>query len=90
MIIKVLGPDGMNCVRMESIARSVVEQLGADAEVERITDKKALKKYILPTTPGLVIDGDVVCAGRVPSVAEMTAWVVDALEREGWLFRKAA
>jgi hypothetical protein len=35
-------------------------------------------KYPIVSTPGLVVNGDVVCSGRVPTQAEVTTWLVNA------------
>jgi hypothetical protein len=36
--------------------------------------------YNVLSTPGLVINENLVSAGRIPSQSEVTTWVVDALE----------
>jgi hypothetical protein len=38
--------------------------------------------YPILTTPGLVINGELVCAGRVPNKAELTQFIADALTKE--------
>ncbi|MBI2955594.1 MAG: thioredoxin family protein [Chloroflexi bacterium] len=37
--------------------------------------------YGIMATPGLVIDGKVKLAGRMPSKAKITSWVATALSR---------
>ena len=80
LIIKVLGPGCENCKRVEAVARKVVDTLGLDARVEKITNYDDIKKYPILSTPGLVINEKLVCAGRIPNEAEVTTWLTTALE----------
>ncbi len=77
--IKVLGPGCANCVKVEQIARQVIAMLGQPAEIEKVTAYPEINKYNILATPGLVINEKVVCAGRIPTEAEVTTWVVNEL-----------
>jgi len=72
MDIKVLGPGCNNCVTLENRTREALTELGQDATIEKITDTAQIMGYGIMSTPGLVIDGKVVVAGRVPSVKQIT------------------
>jgi small redox-active disulfide protein 2 len=77
--IKVLGPGCANCVKVEQIARQVITMLGEPAQIEKVTTYPEINKYNILATPGLVINEKVVCAGRIPTEAEVTTWVVNEL-----------
>lgn len=73
--IKVLGPGCANCVRVKEIAESAINTLGEYAQIEKITARDEFMKYPILSTPGLVINEKVVCAGRIPSEQEVIRWI---------------
>jgi small redox-active disulfide protein 2 len=79
LTIKVLGPGCPNCYKVEENARQAVTMLGAEAKIEKVTERDEFQKYNLLATPGLVINEKLVSAGRIPSESEVMTWVADAL-----------
>ncbi len=86
MNIKVLGPGCINCERVFQVVVDTLEELEAEWEndspevtVQHVTDYAEFLKYGLMFTPGLVINEQLVCGGRIPSKAEVKAWVTSAL-----------
>ncbi|MEZ5117379.1 MAG: thioredoxin family protein [Candidatus Nanopelagicales bacterium] len=71
MIIKVLGPGCANCQNLEKATRQAVDELGLDATIEKVTDYADIAAYGVMSTPGLVVDDEVVLTGRVPTAAQV-------------------
>jgi len=78
MNIKILGPGCARCHQLGKMTREAVKELGIDAEIEEVKDINKIMEYPILTTPGLVINGKLVCGGRVPSKAELTQLIADA------------
>jgi len=79
LTIKILGSGCANCKRLEAVARQAVSRLGAEAEVVKVTEYPEILKYSILSTPGLVINEKVVCAGRMPNESEVTMFLTSAL-----------
>ena len=73
--VKILGSGCANCRRLEQLTREAVQAAGVEAEIVKVTDDAAIAAYGIMSTPGLVIDGRVVSYGRVPSAADIAAWL---------------
>lgn len=83
MNIKVLGPGCAKCHQLEKIVDEVVREMAVDAKVEKVSDMKEIMKYPILMTPGLVINEKLVVSGKVPSKAEVTKYITNALAKEG-------
>jgi small redox-active disulfide protein 2 len=73
MIIKVLGPGCMNCKTLERRTREASEGMNPPPLIEKVEDYQQIASYGILRTPGLVIDGQVVHSGSVPSVEALRA-----------------
>jgi small redox-active disulfide protein 2 len=80
LTIKVLGSGCANCKKLEAVTREVVNQMGIEAEVVKVTEYPDIMAYNVMSTPGLVINEKLVSSGRIPSPAEITTFVANALE----------
>lgn len=81
LTVKILGSGCANCKRVEQIARKVIEEMALEAEVIKVTEYPDIMKYNVMSTPGLVINEKVVSSGRIPTPAEVTTWLANAMER---------
>ncbi len=74
-VIEVLGPGCQKCQYVEKVVREVVERAGLAAEIRHVTDYAEIASRGVLSTPGLVIDGTVVVAGRVPTREQVEGWL---------------
>lgn len=75
LTIKVLGSGCANCKKLEAITHKVVENLGLQAEIIKVTDYAEIMKFPILSTPGLVVNEKLVSAGRIPSETEIAGWL---------------
>jgi small redox-active disulfide protein 2 len=71
MHIKVLGSGCANCHTLADRTREALAELGLAAEVSAVTDYPTIAGYGALSTPALVVDEQVVLAGRVPDRAQL-------------------
>lgn len=77
--IQVLGSGCPNCQRLEKVAKQAIQQMGVEAEVEKVTSHEAIMAAGVLSTPGLVINEQVVSSGRIPALEEIVSWLADAM-----------
>ncbi len=75
MKIEVLGAGCSKCHALADLAQQVIAQDHLAAEVELVSDLKRIMSYGVLSTPALVVDGKVKCAGRMPSADEIKGWL---------------
>lgn len=71
MNIKVLGPGCTNCKALERITREALADLAITADLDKVEDYPTIVGYGVMSTPALVIDEQLVLAGRAPGVAQV-------------------
>ena len=68
MIIKILGSGCKKCVALGENAKAAAAAAGKEAEIVKVTDFAA---YGVMSTPGLVVDENVVSTGKVLTAEEI-------------------
>jgi len=69
--IEILGTGCAKCNKLEDTVRLAVKETGIDVQVDHVTDIKKIMACGVMSTPALVIDGKVVAAGKLPSLADI-------------------
>ena len=78
MLIQVLGTGCAKCRTLYETVTKAVQESGVEAQVEKVEDIQKIMAFEILMTPGLVIDGQVKAAGRVPSVEEIKKLIAEA------------
>jgi small redox-active disulfide protein 2 len=76
--IQVLGIECTKCRSLFENVQKAVQETGVDAVVEQVEDIQKIMALDLLLTPGLVINGQVKAAGRVPNVEEIKKIILEA------------
>ena len=84
MKLEILGSGCANCQKLMAVTEEAVRELGVeDVELVKVEDFKQIMAYGVMSTPALVIDGNVVVSGKVPTKAEVSSMVTTALAAQG-------
>jgi small redox-active disulfide protein 2 len=68
---QILGTGCAKCATLTRSTEAAADRLGLDYELEKVTDFLKFADFGVMVTPALVVDGKVVCAGKVPNDAEL-------------------
>lgn len=75
MKIKILGTGCAKCKKLYAETEKAVAVSGKPVELEKVEKLEEIMKYGVMVTPALVVDDAVRASGRIPSVAEIVAWI---------------
>ena len=73
--IKVLGAGCVLCNSLENEVMEVLSEIGLSADLEHVRDVQQIAKYSVKGTPALIINGKVMCSGRIPSKNMIRKWL---------------
>ena len=75
--IIVYGPGCLKCKQTQELIRRVLSENQIAADLEKVSDLKAMVAAGIMLTPAVVIDGVVKLTGRVPKAEEVKKWLVE-------------
>ena len=78
LVIKVLGQGCNNCRELTQRIMDVMSELNLAADLEHVTDIKAIAQYGVLGSPALIINGKVMSVGSVPSKKKLIEWLKQA------------
>ena len=88
--IKVLGAGCAVCDGLENKIMEALAEIGLAADLEHIRDAERIAEYKVKTTPALIINGNVMGSGAVPSKGQIHNWLKEfgRNEQAGGLMEK--
>jgi hypothetical protein len=84
MNVLILGTGCYNCLKLEMMVARLLGELGLrQVELARSDDPRQIRHFMpQEALPGLLINGRVVCSGRLPDEAEVRCWLSEAAQLE--------
>lgn len=73
MKLQILGTGCPKCVKLTENVKAVIDELGIEAEIEKVTDIQKIMSFGVMMTPTLAIDGEVKIVGKVATIDEINA-----------------
>ncbi|WP_367925267.1 thioredoxin family protein [uncultured Ruthenibacterium sp.] len=73
--ILVLGSGCAKCHALEQATKTALQELNMKTDVGHVTDFAQIASYGVMSTPALVVDGKVVCCGKVLKPSEIKALI---------------
>ncbi len=73
--VQVLGSGCAKCRKLLDNSREAAQILGIEIELEKVSDMARIMKSGVLSTPGLVIDGELVASGKLLKPAEIARYL---------------
>lgn len=71
MKFQILGPGCARCKKLAEVTEACAAELGMDCTIEKVTDITEIVNAGVMQTPAVVVDGNILHEGSVPSKDEM-------------------
>ena len=71
----ILGTGCDKCERLEKLTREAGAELDLEFSLRKVGEINDIIGFGVMVTPALVVDGDVKCVGKVPSVEEIKEYL---------------
>jgi small redox-active disulfide protein 2 len=69
--IKILGTGCSKCKKTLDIVTEIITENNIEATIEKIEDITEIIKHNVMSTPAVVVDGNIVIKGRIPTKTEL-------------------
>jgi small redox-active disulfide protein 2 len=73
--VKVVGFSCTNCKRAYNLIEDTARAKGVEIQLEKVEDAAEIARHGIMSTPGIVVDGQVVYIGGVPARSLVEKWL---------------
>ena len=74
-VIKVLGSGCTKCNQTMDLIEKIAAEEGAEIQLEKVSDPAKIMAYNILSTPGVVVDEQVVHRGSIPKKEQVLEWL---------------
>ena len=78
--IKILGKACVSCNKLNTMTFDILQEMGVAADIELIHDPDEIWRHGVLTTPALLINGEIMSSGKLPSRSQVEEWLRDVVE----------
>ncbi len=82
LYIKIFGAGCPTCHKLEQMCREIISENNIEASIEKITDRVKFLDYGIAITPAIIINGKLLCSGKLPVKHTLEKWMRDMNESE--------
>ena len=75
LVIRILGPGCVSCNNLQKLVIEIMNDIDVAADVFQVHDLDDISRFGIMRTPALVINGQVKCAGRLPTHTKTEEWL---------------
>lgn len=76
--IRVFGSGCITCDKLASQIFDILGKFNLVADIEKIFEMDEIWRHGILTTPALMINGNIMCQGKMPTPAELEEWIQQA------------
>ncbi len=74
-LVQILGTGCAKCEKLKKNVEQAIQELGVEAQVEKVTDITKITNFGVMMTPALAVDGQVKVVGKVATPEEIKAFL---------------
>lgn len=80
LVIRILGPGCVSCNNLQKMVIEIMVSMEVAADVFQVHDPDEIGRFGVMLTPALVINGEMKCAGRLPTRAQVEMWIRELMD----------